>query len=350
MYKFIDFRDTGFLYRKSATYIHMHDQNQTSDGNPVVRVKDYLVTPEDLYFAVVSDITESGKILCDLRYADLGQGEIRKFTTESANRFLSEKHPQYLYHSRMLDVNVHAVPETLVRRLLKPVDTVKRLLGSDGGDDKTTTARSLVKLLLDRGMTPDRSGITGSLMPGFHGGDSDIDIVIYGQREFWKLREIVKSLLSDDRYQLDDVMWWDAWKRRNCDLEFEEYKRYESRKFNKINFQGTKTDFSCIPDPGEIIDIKYPLRKLPARTVRCRVTDDSAVFSYPARYAVDHSEIQEVLAYTATFTGQAFTGEEIEARGPVEVDDNNRIRMVIGTSREAPGEYIRVPGKFREYS
>ena len=88
-------------------------------------------------------------------------------------------------------------------------------------------------------------------------------------------------------------------------------------------------------------EFKTPLRKLGLTTIKAKVTDDSGAFDYPASYIIDDDDIERVLCYTATYTGQAFKGEVIEAAGMVECDAEGRRYMVVGTSREAPDEYIK---------
>jgi predicted nucleotidyltransferase len=49
-----------------------------------------------------------------------------------------------------------------------------------------------------------------------------------------------------------------------------------------------------------------------------------------------------VVSFTATYTGQAVNGELIEIAGVVEQNAHGVKRIVIGSSREAHGEYIKV--------
>ena len=54
---------------------------------------------------------------------------------------------------------------------------------------------------------------------------------------------------------------------------------------------------------------------------------------------MDHDEISRVLSFTHTYSGQALAGEVIEARGVVERHGDERW-LIVGTTREAKGEYI----------
>lgn len=310
----------------------------------MIRVKDYLITDENLYFAVVMDGQEDDRYLCTLRYAKFEENRIQKFSTDQASQFLQQGYARYLFHSRNLDVDLHAVPEHSVRAVLKPVDLVQKLLKSaESEDKKLSTAQAFLRFLEDSDINTDQIGITGSLLPGFHNDHSDIDVVIYCRPEFEKVREVVKQLLeSKPEYRLSDDLWRDAWERRDCTLGFPDYLWHERRKFNKLDYQGSRIDISCVPEKIEESDIRYPVTKRPIISVETKVLDDTQAFSYPARYKIEHDGITEILVYSATYIGQAFTDERIEARGPIEIDKNGVARMIIGTSREARGEYIRV--------
>jgi len=48
------------------------------------------------------------------------------------------------------------------------------------------------------------------------------------------------------------------------------------------------------------------------------------------------------VCYTATYTGQAEQGERIEVAGQLEVSNTGLVRILVGSSREAEGEYIKV--------
>ena len=57
---------------------------------------------------------------------------------------------------------------------------------------------------------------------------------------------------------------------------------------------------------------------------------------------IKHNSIKEVISYTATYIGQAKKGEKIEAAGFIEEDKDGVRRLLVGTSREAEEEYIRI--------
>jgi len=81
-------------------------------------------------------------------------------------------------------------------------------------------------------------------------------------------------------------------------------------------------------------------RVLGRRTIEAVVTDARFSYDSPAIYKVDHGEVTTVLSFTHTYSGQAREGETIQARGVIE-EHGDEHWLIVGTSREAKGEFIR---------
>ena len=62
----------------------------------------------------------------------------------------------------------------------------------------------------------------------------------------------------------------------------------------------------------------------------------------PAEFKIAHDEFDAIVSFTATYTGQAVKGEIVEVSGVVEQSQQGVKRIVVGSSREAHGEYIKV--------
>ncbi len=308
-----------------------------------LRPKDYIQTADDLFFAVVSDVIDDDRVATTLRYYCDKGGRYHKLQGEVADTFLKRTHKNYLYHSQFLDVQVHAVPLADINQIWRPEQGIKQLLQVKEHDLKQRDACHCVMLLLGSGVPQEQLGITGSLLIGTYNDQSDIDLVVYGRNHFFKIREQVKTLIEQGKFsQLDNDDWQSAYKRRDCSLSFDEYFSHEQRKFNKFICGFTKVDISLIPLKEECVEDKGPFRKHDFITLYATVTDDLYSFDYPARYFIDHETIPEIVSYTATYTGQAFTGDKIEAAGYIEEDTMGKKRLMVGTSREAENEYIRL--------
>lgn len=302
--------------------------------------KDFVETAEGLRFAVVDSRLEEGRVLSFLRY--IKDCDVWcKCSTESANAHLREHHPLYLHYSKVLDAHLHAVPVDRVVGHYRPQARLLDIMQSDEGDAVERDALQLVMLLGRQGLDRQGFGVTGSLLLGVQNHHSDIDLVCYGREIFHRCRTAVRELIGLGELQpLTEADWRESFRRRNCSLTYNEYVWHEQRKFNKALVNGRKFDLSLIEmDPNSA---PGTYRKIGPQTLRCRVVDDSQGFSYPAVFGIDHDSIEAIVSFTATYTGQAFAGERIEVSGMLEESEAGLRRIIVGSSREAPGEHIKV--------
>ncbi len=299
--------------------------------------RDFIETKEGLVFAVVDSIAENGKVLAFLSYAPTG-----KLTTETANFLLSESYPQYLHYSTRLDAKLHAVPLHDITRHHQPRVRMQQLLANKPKDAIEAKLLRLVKLLADTGFDLTVLGVTGSLLIGRQTLNSDVDLVVYGRVHFFQVIANVRGLVEVGQLDtLNTEAWHDAYGRRGCELSFDEYLWHERRKGNLGMIEGTKFDLALIAEESAP-KTETAWHKTGFAVIKAQVLDDTRTFDQPARYPINHAEIGEVLSFTQTYTGQAKTGETIEAAGQVEVSSDGRKRLVVGSSREALGQFVRV--------
>lgn len=302
--------------------------------------KDFIATAEGLVFAVVSDVIEDGQVLCFLRYVQ-SHRQWRKVHTGEANVLLQQTYPRYLYHSKKLDAKLHAVPIGKISQHFRPRRRLAQLMAQQPRDEVEDDCRRLCLLLQQQGVVLDDVGVTGSLLPAFHNPASDIDLVFYGRETFRQGRSAIKALLRQGECQaLSEQDWLESYRRRDCHLNLSEYVRHERRKYNKAMFNRRKVDLNMIVENSRKPHGK--MTKLGAVTIKARVIDDRLAFDYPAEFAIDHDEIDKVVCFTATYTGQARKGESVEVSGQLEQTTEGRKWLVVGSSREAKGEYIKV--------
>lgn len=306
----------------------------------MIRAKDFIETGEGLLFAVVANGLEAGKVLCFLRYARI-DGVWRKLPTDSANSLLRDHYPQYLHHSMVIDAALHAVERERIVCHYRPTEVLRQLLREAAPDAVVGDLQKLCGLLRDGGLDMEHFGVTGSLLPGLQNHASDIDLVCYRRDSFHRARNLVQALIAGDRCQaLNDDDWLSAYRRRACDFAFDEYVWHEQRKYNKAIINQRKFDLSLLVDGIELP--RQHFRKLGFAQIEARVVDDQYGYDYPARFELDHAEVTAVVCFTATYTGQAQIGERIVIAGQIEVDAQEGKRIVVGSNREAIGEFIRV--------
>ncbi|TAK61887.1 nucleotidyltransferase domain-containing protein [Methylobacter sp.] len=319
--------------------------------------KDFIETAEGLIFAVVEQGLEDGKALCFLRYVLMPSGW-KKVATEQANSFLQQHYPDYLHYSPVLDAHLHAVAVDRIVRHHQPRQRLQQLMQAtrhdiarDGvyaaslpGAGAAAVEQDLMRLCElfgQHGLDLAQVGITGSILVGVQNRDSDIDLVCYGRDVFHQCRAITRKLIELGQLQsLNKLDWGQSYERRSCELSFDDYVWHERRKCNKAVINGRKFDLSFIDCCASSEVLSY--QKCGAVTLQCKVIDDAFGFDYPAEFKIDHEEIGSIVSFTATYTGQAVSGEVVEVSGVLEQSEQGVKRIVVGSSREAHGEYIKV--------
>jgi uncharacterized protein len=306
----------------------------------VVLPKDFVTTQEGLVFAVVSPEIEGGKILGFLRYVSTDSGW-QKLTTDQSNSFLVQKYPEYLYYSKAKAANLHAVPLDRVACHHLPRERLQSILKEKAPDPVLEDLTQVIDLFKTEGLNIDNIGVTGSLLINAQRESSDIDLVIYQRAAFQQARECIRVLITEQKLQsLTKSDWQEAYARRGCDLSFEEYVWHEQRKFNKLMINGRKVDISL--QLADNPNSKTVFKKIGFIEKTCKVVDASFSFDFPAAYRVEHNEFDTVVSFTATYQGQALTNEWIRVAGHLEVSEHGERRVVVGSNREATGEYIKV--------
>ena len=307
-----------------------------------IRPKDFISIDDKLFFAVVYEYQEDNHVLTFLRYIKDNTG-MHKLTTKKAEKIISEYYPEFQFNSSYVDIGLHGIPINMIKKIYYPEETVNQLLNTRTPENKERDAIGAIKYLQGIGCKAGNIGITGSIMLGAHNECSDIDIVIYGREAFLKIRSQIKnSLAIGELNSLNQIMWQDAYERRNCALSFDDFYFHEIRKFNKFMFGNSKVDISAIPNEIEKYKESGPYKKVGKDKILSIVKDDKYAYDFPARYSIKHDSIKEVISYTATYIGQAKKGEKIEAAGFIEEDKDGVRRLLVGTSREAEEEYIRI--------
>ena len=302
--------------------------------------RDFIETGDGLIFAVVDPLVEQGRVLSFLRYRRQAD-QLIKLATEQANDWLARHCPDMIFDSVRLDARLHGVRIEQIHRHHRPRDRAAALAEMPAGDVLQARAQHCLAIFRSGGIPLSHLGITGSLLIGAQHSGSDLDFVIYDRDHFHRARQIVRDAVASgelDPLGADD--WREAYQRRGCDLSFEEYVWHERRKHNKGLCQGTKFDITLVTEGTR--STEEAVTKVGLCTVVAEIADASHAFDFPARYQLAHPEIGEVLSFSHTYAGQALASEWVEISGQLEQTVDGSRRIIVGSTREAPGEFIRV--------
>ena len=296
-----------------------------------VRLRDFIEDTDGWLYAVSTyDNTEA--VGCVLRYVPDPDGErinvsgrrYTKFDFDEAYALIAERKPQY---AGLL----HRVPHKDVKRVLRPDQEIGRIARD----------HPRVQTLLDLFRLPKGTvGCTGSLLCGLDNESSDIDMVVYGKHWF-VAQQLVEQGIRDGKVEgLSPDMWRRVYDKRRPEIPYDQFVLHEQRKWNRGQIEGTYFDILYTRSYDEILSApsgKGPV--LGTVTIEATVKDASLAFDNPAIYEVEHESVSRILSFTHTYSGQAVAGETIEACGVLEQHGDERW-LIIGTTREARGEYI----------
>ncbi|MCX6694332.1 MAG: DNA polymerase subunit beta [Methanomicrobiales archaeon] len=297
-----------------------------------IRLRDFIEDREGWLYAVAA-YDNDDRVGCVLRYIPDPSGDrirpdgerFQKVTFEVAYRRIAEEKPAYAGP-------VHRVPISDVRHVYKPEEQFGALCRRDQRVNEISDVLALA---------PGTAGCTGSLLCCLATAGSDIDLVVYGDAWFTARDALMRAIQRGAIRGISEDLWKKIYEKRLPDLTFEEFVLHERRKWNRGEIWGTYFDLlytRAYDEPGAASPekgvVKGNLR------IEAEVTDATLAFDYPAQYLVCHDTISRVLCFTHTYSGQALTGEIIEAAGVCE-RHGDEDWLIVGTSREPRGEYIR---------
>ena len=304
----------------------------------IVRIRDFVITAQDWIFSVVSYDMGEENVKCLLRYIPdergdrvSGKGRYRKLDFYESYDFLRRHRPQYVK-------DVHIVPKEDIKEILRPEVRLPLIA------EREERVRTIYELF-GKHIPKDSIGITGSFLCGLNNEKSDLDFVVYGLKNFNLARAVIEDAKARGIiHEIKEVVWKQIYEKRNPELSYNEFVAHERRKKNRGVIGSTYLDILYVRDWNEIkkLDMRnYEKGEIVGYTeITAEVKDASFSFDSPAIYEVEHPEINKVLSFTHTYTGQALEGEKIEARGVME-RTKHETRLVVGTTREAKGEWIR---------
>lgn len=296
-----------------------------------VRLRDF-VEDKDGWLYAVSTYDNAESVGCVLRYVPDEKGErvhasgrrYTKYDFDEAYALVAQKKPEY---AGLL----HRVPYADVKRVLKPDLEISRIAHDH------PRAQKLLDIFH---LPPGTIGCTGSLLCGLANEGSDIDMVVYGKYWFAAQKLVEQGIRHGSIEGLSPDMWRRVYEKRKPEISYDQFVLHEQRKFNRGQIVGTYFDILYTRSYNEIKSAPAGIGTvLGKQTIEAVVKDATWAFDNPAIYEVEHESVSRVLSFTHTYSGQALRGETLEACGVLEQHGNERW-LIVGTTREARGEYI----------
>jgi len=245
-----------------------------------------------------------------------------------------QSYPDYVYLCPQRQRSLLAPLRRPIKRVFAPNQCLQGLLEKKRRDRLEATTAELTTLLSTASGVPlEDFGVHGSIALNMHTNKSDIDLVVYGARNFRKLEKAVDNLVNEKKLEY------------HCGHPLDKIRKH------KLKFKGKNVVYTAVRKPEEV-DSKYGDYKYVQVTpvaFNCTVADDSQAMFRPAVYRIaDYSPInptseirrgQEpstVVSMIGLYRNVARKGEQLEVSGfleQVEQVKNGRahFQVVVGS-------------------
>lgn len=323
-------------------------------------------TGDGMLFTVKGIVHPPGRVVAYLRYVPDRRGERvrgqdryrRVYSVADQEAALRARNVSYRIEDPALGVPVDAVPWQEVVRVYDPRERLQELLSCGPSDPLEEAALALANLLIEAsGARSAALGLTGSLLFSLHTPASDIDLVVYGDRDCRRVHTALSRLLEDpssalERPQGEELTAIHKVHRADTPLSAADFARLQALKVNEGRFAGRPYFIRFVKLPAEVRERYGDPRFLPAgmAQVEARVTDARDALFTPCRYSLDSVRsldgdrldgLREVISYRGRFAEQARAGQRIRAYGALEReiwgDGTEATRLVVGSR---PGDYL----------
>ncbi len=270
-----------------------------------------------------------------------------------------EKFPDYIYDCPLHKNWFYVVPKAKIKKIHDCRKGLQELLQvpENDLDDYLKLVRQLVELLEKSGVPSKDLGITHSTLLGnYTPGISDIDIVIYGKENGWKVLNFLEKAKHSLLKWKTDEAWAKYYKEHKTSesshFTEQEYVKHMARKRYEGMFGGTVFTLFTVEEPEETWfkwgEADY--EPIGLATLKGKVKSHYSSHVRPAMYEVENAElvkgdhespkidknvpIKRVVTYSIPFVQQAREGEEITACGLLELVKPKKgekyYRVVVG--------------------
>ncbi|MEM3622683.1 MAG: hypothetical protein QXR76_02800 [Candidatus Bathyarchaeia archaeon] len=267
-------------------------------------------------------------------------------------KFLEKNFPSYVVYDNIFDEKLCEVPLENVKQVYDPINRLKELKRSQTLDELEATALQCLKILKETAKIPwNKTGISGSILVKMHSQSSDIDPIVYGSRNCWRVYSALQDLIGNcetpfKRYTLEDLRVLFNFRSKDTFMNFEDFIAVESRKVLQGKFMGKDYFIRFVKDWDEIYekygDIHY--KNCGYTKIQATVVDDSESIFTPCIYKIENVKviegtklkpIKEVASFRGRFCEQARKNEIVIAQGKVEqvfdyTNNQEYFRLLIG--------------------
>jgi len=340
--------------------------------------RDFIEDKDGYMFCVVGYVHPPDRVLAYLKYVpsrkktiwyreSVGYRRILKYYSSVAvldsMRLLSKTKPNYIYYDNYFNIKFIGVPKSEIRKHYIPERKLKEIINKPSRDSLEQDLVELVNYLSEiSDINLKYFGISGSILLNIHNPKySDIDLMVYGRDNSFKLLGIIDQAINEGVISLPGKRMLETWSyevSKHHPLTPKEAMRLYVERKTRLIFKGKRVfslhparlDNEILENYGDKIYVPICLAK-----IKGTVKDDSDSLFLPATYIVDdvkiiegdfEGEIYEVTTFEGLYSALLKEGEEFIAYGKVEKVIETRTgktyyRLVIGSTEAKGKDYIK---------
>jgi len=251
--------------------------------------------------------------------------------------------PDYFYFCPFRTKELISAPLRQIDKVFEPRACLESLRRNRGKDRLERLALDLVSFLSEQSCVDlENFGVHGSIALNMHSSESDIDLTVYGSKNFRKVEETIGKMIAEGELKHVAKNWIDRIRKHRG--------RYKNKLFN----------YTAVRKIEEIL-IKYgeySYKPIKPVLFQCTVSTDEEAMFRPAIYEIsdyhplnDASELpqeerpKKVVSMIGCYRNIARNGEKIRVSGKLEKVEHVETghvyyQVVVGTGT-SEDEYIR---------
>jgi predicted nucleotidyltransferase len=322
------------------------------------REGDFIETNENLIFDVKGLLHPPDRVFAYVRYIEDPNGDRERngrkykkiYSLNERNSFLQKKFPQYLYFDPYFNRIMESVPLENISKHYKPKERLKDIYQRFPSiNEIEKESLELVLFIMENAnISLSNIGISGSILINLYNKFSDIDLVIYGKENCFKVYNTLNENIGKNnlikKYSIEDLKKLYDFRVKDTNISFEDFLKVEERKVFQGKFKNRDYFIRFIKEFEEINE-KYgdkTFTPMGYTYLKAKIIDDSDSIFTPCCYIIDevkymdnsnYKPLKQIISYRGRFCEQAKIGEEIIAQGRIEkvsLKNEEYYQLVIG--------------------
>ncbi len=325
------------------------------------REGDLLQTKNDFIFDVKGLIHPPNRTVAFPRFIPYPSGDRESkgvtykklYQLSERYKFLETRLPYYLNFDPVFGTLLSEVPNADIRGYLNPIDYLEMLRRK--GTNKLSVLENDALIFLEHiretaNIPWNMMGISGSLLAQLATPESDIDPIVYGQRNSEKVHDAINVIFKDEKnlitsYTENQLRILYDFRSKDTKMPFEAFVDVEKRKVLQGKFMQHDFYIRCVKDWDEIGehygDIRY--KNAGYARIEAVISDNFEAIFTPCRYLLDRVNfiqgvevkgLSEIVSFRGRFCEQARKGETVIAQGKIEKvekkDGTTHFRILLG--------------------